>query len=260
MIIFTYDKTFEGLLCVVFEAYSRKLFPDILWKENEPLPLFYDQNIPVNTDEGRAKRVWKGLEKKLSKGGLSFLHLTWLSELPDVDLLLFRYIRKNIDAPHSIELNFGDPDVLEISKIWKKVNQEKHRMLQFIRFRKTADGVFFAVFEPLYNVLSLAISHFKDRFGDQRWLIYDVKRKYGYYYDLQEVTEVYFEQEFPYLTTGKPDDALLAEDEKQFQRLWQTYFHAITIRERLNPKLHRQNMPARFWKFLIEKQSGSPKI
>ena len=28
MIIFVYDKTFEGLLTAVFDAYSRRTFPD----------------------------------------------------------------------------------------------------------------------------------------------------------------------------------------------------------------------------------------
>ena len=43
MNIFLYDKTFEGLLTSVFEAYSRRIFPDALLLEGEPLPLFYDE-------------------------------------------------------------------------------------------------------------------------------------------------------------------------------------------------------------------------
>ena len=254
MVVFTYDKTFEGLLTALFEAYYYKIFPDLLWAEQEPLPLFYDRVIPVYTDEEKSKRVWQGLQKKLSRGGLSFLTITWLSELADVDMLLFRYMRKNIDSPQSIELNFGDPDVLKISQIWKKVNQEKHRLLQFTRFQKTADDIFFAVFEPRYNVLPLTTPHFQNRFSDQKWLLYDVKRKYGYYYDLSEVTEVYFSSETTPFQNGKLSEEYLAADEKLFQQLWKQYFKSIAIRERLNPKLHRQNMPARFWKYLTEKQ------
>ena len=36
MIIFVYDKTFEGLLTAVFDAYSRRTFPDLLVTEGEP--------------------------------------------------------------------------------------------------------------------------------------------------------------------------------------------------------------------------------
>lgn len=254
MIAFRYDKTFEGLLSVVFESYTLKSFPELLENENGPLPLFCDNVVTVSTDEAKANRVWKGLQKKLTPGGLSFLTTTWLSELPAIDLLLFRYIRKVIDAPQSIELNFGDADVLEISKIWKKVNQEKHRVIQFTRFQKAADNTFFAPIEPLYNVLPLAIGHFQDRFADQKWILYDLKREYGYYYDLRTVTEIRFEEKQAHLVSGILDENLMASDEKIFQKLWQEYFKSITIKERLNPRLHRQNMPVRFWKYLTEKQ------
>ncbi|MDR1756544.1 MAG: TIGR03915 family putative DNA repair protein [Culturomica sp.] len=256
MIVCTYDKTFEGLLSVVFEAYSRKKFPDKLLAEGEPLPLFYDEAISVSTDPEKSERVWNGLEKKLSRGGLAFLTQSWLSELPEVDLLLFRYIRKNLDAPVSLELNFGDPDVLEVSQIWKKVGQEKSRIIQFARFQKTADNTYLAVLEPLYNVLPLTLSYFKERFAGQCWLLYDNKRKYGYYYDMKRVSEVRFEQEPLWGVCGKLPEELLAEDEKQFQQLWKSYFKSLAIRERLNPKLHRQHLPARFWKYLTEKQGG----
>ena len=111
MIIFVYDKTFEGLLTAVFDAYSRRTFPDLLVTEGEPFPLFYDEAIRIYTDDRKAERVWKGLEKKISKSSLSGLTVTWLSELPEVDLLLFRYIRKAIDASATIEFNLGDPAI-----------------------------------------------------------------------------------------------------------------------------------------------------
>ncbi len=256
MIVFIYDKTFDGLLTAVFDAYFRKTFPDMLLSVGDPLPLFYDESFTVVTDEEKAGRVWKSLQKKLSSAALSCLAQSWLSELPQVGMLLFRYIRKATDSPYSIETNFADPDVFDLSRIWKKVNQERHRMWQFVRFQKAVDGTYFAAFEPLYNVLPLAVEHFKDRFRDQKWLIYDIKRRYGYYYDLHTVTEVTFEEdsrEAP-LITGMLNESLMDKDEKQFQELWRTYFKAIAIKERFNPRKHKQDMPARYWKYLTEKQ------
>ena len=226
MTVFVYDKTFEGLLTAVFDAYSRRSFPDLLLAEGEPFPLFYDEAVTICTDDAKVDRVWKGLQKKLSATALSVITVTWLSELPEVDVLLFRYIRKAIDAPRTIELNFGDPDVLEVSKIWKK-----------------ADGTFFAAVKPIYNVLPLTLPHLKDRFADQCWLLYDLKREYGYYYDLKEATEVRFEEKEAHLLSGLLSEELMDAD----------YFKSIAIKERLNPKLHRQHMPARFWKYMPEK-------
>ena len=256
MIIFVFDNTFEGLLTSVFEAYSRRVFPDALFPEGEPLPLFHDEVFTVITEEEKAKRVWRGLQKKLSSGALSCLAQCWLAEEAETPMLLFRYIRKAVDAPRSIETNFADPDVLEFSRMWKRVDWERLRMLQFIRFQKAADGTFFAAVEPEKNALPLAIDHFKDRFADQPWLIYDIKRAYGFYYDLKEVRQVTFEEgsREGHLVTGMLDESLMDKDEKLFQQLWKTYFKAICIKERLNPRKHKQDMPVRYWKHMTEMQ------
>ena len=47
---------------------------------------------------------------------------------------------------------------------------------------------------------------------------------------------------------------LMDKDERLFQQLWKTYFKAICIKERWNPRKHRQDMPVRYWKYLTEKQ------
>lgn len=254
MTIFIYDKTFEGLLTCIFDAYFKKSFPDFLLSEKDSLPLFYDELITIYTDNEKSSRVWICLQHKLSKLALSCLAACWLSELPNIDIIMFRYKHKVIDAKQSIELNFGDPDVLEISKIGRKVGQEKGRIIQFLRFQKTIDGIYFAAIEPLYNVLSLVIEHLKRRFKDQKWLIYDMKRNYGYYYDLSEVKEITFDnlKDIQFIS-GLLNENIMDKDEKLFQQLWKEYFKATTIQERINPKLHRQNMPVRFWKYLIEK-------
>ena len=218
MNVYVYDGTFEGLLSAVFEAYERRVFPDVLQAEGEMLPLFYDQLVTVTTDSTRAERVWRALQKKLSRAALGIVLSVWQSELPEA------------------------------------LAAERERVIQFVRFRKAADGTYFALIEPKYNVLASAVSYFRDRFADQLWLIYDCRRRFGYYYDLQDVREVAFSEEDALRFSGKAADGLLAADERLFQQLWQTYFRSISIRERANPRLHRKELPVRFWKYLTEKQ------
>ena len=251
MLIFRYDKTFEGLLTAIFDAYSIKRFPDVLLAAEETSPLFYDEIITVVTDEERSNRVWKGLQKKLSASALTSLTTCWLSELPEIDLVLFRYIHKAIDAPRSIELNFGDPDVLELSKVWKKVNNERLRVMQFLRFQKAADGTYFAAATPEHDALPLSLDYFTDRFADQRWLIYDRRRDYGYYYDGRTARRVTLEDDRG-MIADKLADRWLAEDERQFQLLWKNYFRALAIPQRINERQQRRMMPRRYWKHLTE--------
>ena len=253
MIVFRYDKTFDGLLTAVFDAYNRKVFPNKLLGLEDIEPLFTDETHTVATQDDKATRVWTALQKKLSKTSCNMITLVWLSELDGSDELIFRYIHKAFDNKHSIEMNFADSDVLEIQQIAGKVNKERLHIMQFARFQKAADDIYFAPISTIYNALPLAISHFKDRFADQKWILYDVKRDYGYYYDLNTVTEMTLDTDKKFLD-GKLDEDLMAADEKLFQQLWKSYFKAMTIKERINLKLQRQHMPRRFWKYLTEKQ------
>ena len=253
MLVYRFDRTFEGLLTALFDAYDRKIFPDRLITEREPLPMFTEEEYVVITDTEKSNRVWRGLQKKLDKEVCSMLMHVWLSEEFGCEELLFRYMRKVFDVSHSVVTDFSDDDVLQVKKIAYKVARERLFLLQFVRFQKAADDIFFASVSPQYNALPLAIRHFTDRFADQKWVIYDITRNYGYYYDLKTVIEVTLDSG-EHLLSGKLDESLMAEDEKLFQQLWKNYFNALTIKERINPRLQRQHMPRRFWKYLTEKQ------
>ncbi len=253
MLYFLYDNTFNGLLTCVFDAFYRKQFPKKIVSETTQIPLFAE-TFTVITDTEKAERVLVGLQKKLSRSAMHMLFVCFLSEMEEVTIMIFNYIQKALLSEKSIELNFADTDVLGLSKIYKKVQREAERMRQFVRFQKTADGIFFAIFEPLYNILPLNSEHFEDRFADQQWIIYDLKRGYGLYYDLEKTEIIRFEnmEILPQTKQLSPDK--LDEYELAFQQLWKDYFKAITIKERINLKLQRQHMPKRFWKYLTEKR------
>jgi len=254
MLVFVYDKTFEGLMTAVFDSFELKQVPDKLVDKQHENSYMFTQIHSVSTDEQRAERVWKGLKKKLSYKYCQMLFHVFLSELPEVDLLVFRYMRKVFESNYNIEREVGDAVVIEVMKIGQKVSREAQKLAMFVRFQKTADDIYFAAYDPKFNVLPLMIDHFQERFADQQWLIYDTRRKYGYYYNFKTVQEVFLDNENFSTATGKLDSNSMAADEKQFQELWKEYFKVLAIKERINPKLHAQLLPRRFWKYLTEKQ------
>ena len=262
MTIYIFDNTFEGLLTAVFDAFFLHQQPEFLLSEEQQLPLFADRPHRVVTDGEKAARVWKGLEKHLSKAGLRVLTLSWMSEERALNLPLFRFICKVFRQPAgapSIENNASDEDVLAVRNTCRRVLHEQLRMKQFIRFQKAKDGTYLAIVSPDHNVLPLVIEHFRDRFNDQPWLIYDAKRHYGYYYEGTGMPlQVTFEDETaaPFnLEEGKLNDDVLSGDDHLMQELWRTYFKAICIRERMNPRKQLKDMPRRYWKYMTEKQS-----
>ena len=257
MTVYTFDGTMDGLLTAVFDAFALHEQPDQLLKQGDALPLFCEHLYRVSTDEEKARRVWTGLEKQLPREALKLISESWLSEQPELPTPLFLYICK-VFRQGDISKNFADPDVLEVTNIARRVLHEQLRMKQFIRFQKAKDGTYLAVVSPDHNVLPLITHHFSDRFNDQPWLIYDAKRHYGYYYDGAEVIRITFENEstVPFnLSNGKLNAETLSNDDQLFQDLWRTYFKAICIRERMNPRKQLSDMPRRYWKYMTEKNA-----
>ena len=252
MLYYVCDKTFEGLMTCVFDSFSRKEIPSAIVGKEEEIPLFTDVYESI-TDPIRADRVVDGLRAIISESALAMLFVCFFSDRRDSATRIFNYIRKTFEAGKSIETNFADDDVLELSKTYRKVQREAERVRQFVRFQKTADGIFFAAFEPAHDVLPLVVPFFEDRFADQPWIIYDMKRKYGFYYDLKRTEEISIDNLNIDLNTGKLPREIKSDDETEFNELWKQYLKSITIAERKNLKLQRQHMPERFWKYLTEK-------
>lgn len=249
-----YDRSFDGFLSLVFEVFRRKLNPEFLLGPDEPPPLLAGEIIDINTDQAAADRVWRGLEKKFSAIGRRQIIYGWLAEGPG-PLTALGYVRA-VYAGVS-ETDFSHPAVLGLRQAARKVSQEIERLRQFVRFQKTAEGVYFAALAPDYDVLPLALEHFRDRFGDQKWAIYDLKRSYGFYYDLTELREIgFFKPVDP--ASGRLAEAELAEDELLLQQAWQSYYNSINIAERANPRQQLGYMPRRYWAYLTEKQDLHP--
>ena len=181
MTTYIFDNTLDGLLTAVFDSFALHQQPQLL-AEGEQLPLFADEPHRVVTDETKTARVWKGIEKHLSREALRIISISWMSEERTLNQPLFNYICKVFLAGKDLSHNASDPDVLAVRNTCRRVLHEEQRMKQFIRFQKAKDGTYLAVVAPDHNVLPLIIDHFQDRFNDQSWLIYDARRHYGYYY------------------------------------------------------------------------------
>lgn len=241
MEIYLYDGSFEGFLTAVFDSYKKQ---GVIRKENTFVPDMFATTISVQTDLEKADRVWMGLSKKLSADGLHQFFAAFLSEIEVIEDQLLNYVRYVFENQLSIEHDFGNAFVLFVAQTARKVHREKHRMEAFVRFQLTKDGIYFSLVAPDYNVLPLIIRHFKERYADQRWMIYDRVRNYGIYYDLEKVDTVWMEMD--------KQEGIWDPNENDYQALWQTYYKGANIAGRVNRKLQLQHMPKRYWKYLPE--------
>lgn len=254
-----YDGSFEGCLCCIFQVYERKLKLVTIRRQSSNLEQgscqssMFSSNLSIPSDAQQAKRVWRALKNKLSAKEASRLYKAFLSELPDVEAVILKYVQHALNSNRNINGDYANKYVLKISQIAKMVGRESHRMEAFIRFRLTKEGIYFANVEPDFDVLPLISEHFEKRYADQKWMIYDLKRHYGIYYDLNKVDtiEIALDKQ---LSTSGTSSLFFDQSEEGFENLWKDYFHHTNIPSRKNTKLHLRHVPKRYWKYLTEKQ------
>ncbi|ROI00741.1 TIGR03915 family putative DNA repair protein [Chryseobacterium daecheongense] len=246
-----YDGSFDGLLTTVFEVFEYR-YQDVEMVSKDK---FVHENMfaeihEVITQHEKAERVLNKLEKNIGKAGIHQLLKVFLSEDTELEKLILSAIQQSIQHPdENILQNYADEDILKISKICKSVDRERHRMTAFVRFEKMQDGVFFAKIDPDFNVIPLIRKHFNDRYQDQKWMIYDLRRNYGILYNLENCDFFYPEEK---LNLNQYQEKF-HDEEQNYQKLWQRYFVKTNIVERKNMKLHVQHVPKRYWKYLTEK-------
>ncbi|WP_132053601.1 TIGR03915 family putative DNA repair protein [Pseudocnuella soli] len=247
-----YDGSWDGFLCAVFDVYEYKFTDAQIVPEHRFNGNLFATVHHARMEQAHSQRVWKGLERILSVEATTALYRAFLSEEAESEDHLLAYIRYAFASGGNMEDDLGHASVLYVVQTARRVWREKHRMEAFVRFQETADGMYCAFIEPDHDVLPIISPHFEARYADQRWMIYDTRRKYGIYYDGSTVAEVDISFE------DKIDEHNIAPahapNEAAYQALWQQYFKSVNIAARKNTKLHVQHMPRRYWKNLPEKQ------
>lgn len=249
--IYIFDGSLEGLFTSVFEWFERKPGKTTIIPKNNYQPDAFTKSFEILTDRAKADRVWQGLAKRLDRTWMRKIYCAYLSEKPEIYQDIFDCCIYIFQHPAGAEKNYGNAHVLNITQTARKVEREKHRMEAFIRFQKTADGLFYCGIDPDFNVMPLLINHFKNRYADQQWIIYDIKRHYGIFYNLEMVEEIEINIDINLLQ--KSSQHQLDEQETLYADLWKNYFKSTNIVARKNMKLHTQHVPKRYWKYLTEK-------
>lgn len=242
MIDYLYDGTFEGLLTCIHNHYYIDKASGVYERDNYQASML-NGYMEVETDPDKARTVYEAIEKKISTYDLRRIYRVFLSNEPDKEIKILRYIVLGFKLGGSISMLHGNPIVFDVQTIEKKIYVEKERMMQFVRFSVLEDGVLYSQVEPDNDILELLHKHFCDRFCNDPFIIHDVKR---------EKALVAYQKEWYICRFESKDVPEVSADERKYRSLWKNYFDNIAIKERTNPKCQRRFMPERYWKHLTE--------
>ncbi len=276
-VAYCHDGSLEGLLSCVFEAYSRHEEPQDIAPESKLQPRLGQTVRFIETDVNRALRVQRGIKKTCGNGAYEAVMHASLSDEADAGIIVFRFIRYAMAAnrPHdcrgckrrgscggpngkfgcagkargSVLGDLAHPSVEPIHRLARSVMNERHRMIQFLRFEHLENDVWLSRCNPSASVVPLLMDWFTGRFNTQPFIIYDETHK---------LAGVYEGREWYLVRTDDLDVPDPAAEERLMQAAWKRFYRTVAVEARYNPELRRQFMPKRLWKNIIEMHEDLP--
>jgi|LGOV01.1.fsa_nt_gb probable DNA metabolism protein len=236
-----YNNTVEGFLTSIFYCYEQDEFNvSIKSKSAYQTSLFEADAVEVEADDTKASRVKAGIIKKTNNNLFNEIATVFCSNKENKDTVIFEYLKLIFAFGTKARLMLNNPSVIAYNELLKKVTYERHRMIGFMRFEETKEGIMYAKFSPDNNITHLLLSHFANRFSTENFIIHDTKRN---------VLGVYSKAKnkfFTYTSEEQLSPINLSSNEAFFQKLWQNYYKDAAIMERENTRAMLGHMPKRY--------------
>ena len=244
MVDYLYDGTFEGLLTCIHHHYYTEKAGGIFRKEEYQSTMLGGYR-EVETEEEKAVIVYDAIEKKISSADLKRIYKVFMSSVEGKETKILNYVRLGFVKGACVSMLHGDPIVFPVQQAERKVNGEVHRLKGLIRFSELGHRVLYSPIEPDHDIIEFLADHFCDRYKNEPFIIHDVKR-----------SKALIAYQGSWYISRFTKEALspLSEEEKEYRRLWKSYFENMAIRERINPRCQKNLMPVRYWKHLTEFQ------
>ena len=215
-IIYQYDGSFEGLLCCVFESYTKKERPTAILRDGDDEPSLFEIRA-VTTDRAHAQRIYRSLYKRSPEVG-PFLRRAFLTCLPDKEMAIYRFIVKFYREGAPLLSRLSDDTYLPLLKAVRQLSGEVEQFRGFTRF-SDFDGVLGAEIEPKNRVLPVLRRHFCERYHNETFFLYDRTHREALLYSggVSRIVPLnHFEM-------AQPDEV-----EAGYPRLWRRFYTTCT--------------------------------
>lgn len=249
--VYICEDTIIGIFSGIYEAWKTKLDEQrlgIALRGNLEQELFCEYK-EVKSDEKKAVAVGNLIRKHLSHDAYyHFYHALLSSDKDKADVVLGAMLEaRNIKDSKRIMQHLTHPKVRRVFELSRKVANEAHFFVELIRFRELNSGIMFAQIEPKSQILTCIGDHFENRFPLENFMIYDKTHNQFLIHEAQKAWVLVINEELDVEQLTK-----LSYGETMFSELWKSFFEHISIKERENYRLQRQNLPIRFRKNMTE--------
>ena len=240
-VIYTYDGSFDGFLCCVFESvYAGEIPFGIISEEDAPLTLIDVRSIV--TDPIKAERVRTSIPLKISDRAMELVATVFCSCLEKKELRILEFLLQGYREGGKLCFKLGDSVVTPLLSAEKHLLREAHLLKGFVRFADVG-GALVAVITPKNYILPFIAQHFVQRYDQEQFMIFDKANKAALVYqdgkaEIFRIDDVAFPE--------------ISESEARYQALWKQFYNTIAIDGRKNPRCRMTHMPKRYWGNMLE--------
>lgn len=255
--VYQCEDTLEGIFTAVYDAGKSRYGHDYIQiqvqSENcaENLSLFQEY-VAVQADSEKVEKVLRSIRSQISEQAYRQVLVAAGSNQPDKADVIYHFIVYGFAMGRGVVDALHIPCVQRMFEIKRRVYNEAHFFIEFLRFQeiKSEKPVLFAVFEPENDVIAIVTNHFADRLSPERFIIYDKTHRLAAFHSPEDGW---------YLRSLDSEEGRRLEDlgkknEEAYADLWKAFFESISIKERENRKLQRNNLALHYRKHMTEFQ------
>ncbi|RZV15153.1 TIGR03915 family putative DNA repair protein [Aliarcobacter butzleri] len=239
--ILVYDGTFEGFLSLVYEVYYKKLKPIKIYK-TLPNEMIFEEILELKTSKENTIKVLNAIKTEFPKELIQRILNIFMCDSKEFELYLLEYIIIGFKEVKQL-YNINNSCVFYLNNLEKELFRNVHKLTGFIRFEELEDATLYAKVESKFDVVYFLGKHFLKRFNNQNFIIHDLNRKLAF---------VKMQNDFLVQEVAFFDEPNYSSNEQKFQKLWKSFFNAVTIKERLKPKLQKQLVPLLYRTYMNE--------
>lgn len=249
--VYVAEDTLEGIFSAIYDAWKTKRDADgvgIALKGQMEWELFceYTQSEP---NRKKAAAVERMIKKHLGMEAYKDICYALLSEdekKADAVFGTMQAARKILNSTKIME-HLGCPAVQKVFALSRKVSNESHCFIEFVRFKEMKNGILAARITPKNRILTCIAEHFANRFPNEDFLIYD---------ETHRIFLVHRKGRSWFLLESEATDFEILKDqlktEEKFENLWKIFHTSISIKERENPKLQMSHFSLRYRANVLE--------
>lgn len=243
------EDTFDGIMTAIYDGWvlmnqgnQVSIHPGTSYE-----PSFFSEFVPIETNIEKAKKVAASIRVKVSVEAYTMVFRACMHYAEDKADAVFEFLKIAYPAGAKVVKMLGNPVVMRVMELSRKAVNEAHLFKGFVRFAELKGNVLYSRIEPKCNVIPLLTYHFQERFPEENWIIYDVRRMEAAVHPSKGECIIIKDRNMDEVTR----DMQTADG---YEDLWKVFFNTIGIEERYNPKCQQTMMPQWYRKNMVELQ------